>query len=355
MTETDGRQRRATLADVARLAGVSKSTASYAFSQPSRLSDESLTRVLDAAHKLGFAGPSGLGRQLASGRSHVIAVVTAMLTDATRDDRFSLKMLEGLLRELANLGYGALVIPPATSEQSAALLRGLAYDGAVCIQRLSHHRETNAILESRGVPMLQLDGNSEDDVAMLLEDSEAISSIVRKLRDDGHERIATVTLFFDRHAARSGLRPMEEALGAKPAAVRSRLAGFARAGVMPSAVYECSRVAIEDGYEAGRALLSLPDRPTAVVCQADVLAAGVIDAALDLGLRVPGDLSVSGFDALTGPPFDSLDLTTVDHSPLERGAAAARWIVGRAEGRVAPRSPIPATVRWGATTGPAPV
>jgi len=354
MTESEGRQPRPTLADVARLAGVSKSTASYAYSQPSRLSSASLERVLDAAQKLGFTGPSGLGRQLASGRSHVIAVVTAMLTDPASDDRFSLQVLEGLMRELANLGYGALVVPPASSEQSAALLRDLAYDGAICIRRRSHHYETNEILESRGVPTLQLDGNSEDDVAMLLEDSEAISAIVRRLRDDGHERIATVSLFFDRNELRSGIQPMEEALRAKPAAVRSRLAGFVRAGVVPSAVFECAGVSREDGYEAGRALLTEAERPTAIVCQADVLAAGVIDAARDLGLSVPEDLSVSGFDALTGAPYDALDLTSVDHSPLERGGAVARWIVARAEGRVAPRSPIPTTVRWGTTTGPAP-
>lgn len=354
MRDSEPRQHRATLAEVARLAGVSKSTASYAYSQPTRLSSASLERVLDAAQKLGFTGPSGLGRQLASGRSHVIAVVTAMLMDPANDDRFSLQVLEGLLRELASLGYGALVVPPATSEQNAALLRDLAFDGAICIRRRSHHHETNEILESRAVPVLQLDGNSEDDVAMLLEDSQAISSIVRKLRDDGHERIATVTLFFDRHALRSGIQQFDEALGAKPAAVRSRLAGFVRSGVIPSAVYECAGGSREDGYQAGRELLSLPERPTAIVCHTDLLAAGVIDAAGELGLRVPQDVSVSGFDALTGAPFDSLDLTTVDHSPLERGAASARWIVANAEGRVAPRSRIPATVRWGATTGPAP-
>lgn len=354
MSETEGRTQKPTLADVARLAGVSKSTASYAFSQPSRLGSESLERVLAAASLLGFAGPSGLGRQLASGRSQVVAVVTAMLTDAARDDRFSLLVLEGLLRELANLHYGALVIPPAASVEGATLLRELAFDGAICIQRRSHHQETDALLGAKGVPVLRLDGNSEDDVAMELGDTEAIATILRRLRDDGHERIATVTMFFDRFAPRSGMRALDDALGSKPAGVRARLAGFARAGIMPSAVYETAYVSREEGLAAGRALLALEDRPTAIVCQADVFAAGVIDAARELGLRVPEDVSVSGFDALASEPFDTLDLTTVDHSPLERGGAAARWIVAKVEGREAVRTAIPATVHWGATTGPAP-
>lgn len=303
---------------------------------------------------LEFSGPSGLGRLLASGSSRVIAVVTAMLMDPENDDRFSLLVLEGLLRELANLGYGALVVPPASSEQSATLVRELAYDGAICIQRRSHHRETDQVLERRGVPVLRLDGNAQDDVAMELGDAEAIATILRTLRADGHERIATVTMFFDRYAQRSGLRELEDALQAKPAGVRARLAGFTRAEVLPAAIYECEWVTREEGVRAGRALLDLPNRPTAIVCQADALAVGVMDAAAEMGLRVPGDVSVTGFDALTSPPYDALDLTSVDHSPLARGGAAARWIVAVAEGREPERTPIPTSVRWGSTTGAAP-
>lgn len=355
MRDSDARAHRPTLADVARLAGVSKATASYAFSQPSRLGDASLEKVLAAADKLGFRGPSGLGRQLASGRSHVIAVVTAMLTDAAHDDRFSLAVLEGLLRELANLGYGALVVPPASNERNARLLHELAFDGAVCIQRRAHHAETDEILDARGVPVLRLDGNAEDDAAMELGDTEAIAEILERLRADGHERIATATLFFDRFAPRARLRQLDDMFGAKPASVRARLAGFARAGILPAGVYECAGVSRDDGIAAGRALLALHPRPTAIVCQADVLAIGVIAAAEELGLRVPEDLSVTGFDALTGPQVGDIELTSVDHSPLDRGGAAARWVVAHAEGREEPKAVIPTRVRWGATTAAAPI
>jgi len=123
--------------------------------------------------------------------------------------------------------------------------------------------------------------------------------------------------------------------------------------VVPAGVYECAEVSKSEGIAAGRALLSLEPRPTAIVCQADVLAIGVIEAAEQLGLRVPDDLSVTGFDALTGPQVGDTKLTTVDHSPLDRGGAAARWVVARAEGRDEPKAVIPTEVRWGATTGAA--
>jgi len=354
MPQPEDRPVRATLADVAKLAGVSKATVSYTYSRPARVSEPTRAKVMAAAKRLGFQGPSAVGRMLVSGRTRVIAIVTAMLVDTTNDDRFSLSVLEGLLRELAPLGYGSLVLSPATSPGTESLLGTLAFDGAVAIQRRSHHHETDQIILGRGVPLLRLDGNAEDDRAYVLQEDHAVAQIIEKLRDDGHERIATATLFFDSDHRRSALRSPGDIPDAKPAPVRARLAGFARAGIVPSHIYECAYVQYAEGYKAGLALLSLPDRPTAIVCQADVLAAGVIGAARELDLAVPGDVSVTGFDALPGPDMESLNLTTVHQSGLERGRAAARWIVGVVEGHSPPPAVIEATVRWGATTGPAP-
>ena len=102
---------------------------------------------------------------------------------------------------------------------------------------------------------------------------------------------------------------------------RRRLAGVTDAGVTPVAIFETPASLVEHGRTAGIALLSRPDRPTAIACQSDLLASGVVLAARELGLRVPQDVSVSGFDGLDLPWLAPDVLTTVVQPLAEKGAA----------------------------------
>lgn len=136
-----------------------------------------------------------------------------------------------------------------------------------------------------------------------------------------------------------------------------RLEAFARVGVAPSHMAVCPIVTREHAYEAGKRLLSLPPavRPTAIVCQADVYAWGVADAAKDLGLRVPEDVSIPGFDGLTEGVFAELDLTSVVQDGTAKGRLIVRWITLACAGPDAPPPfDLPLTVRWGSSAGPAP-
>jgi len=110
---------------------------------------------------------------------------------------------------------------------------------------------------------------------------------------------------------------------------------------------------VDGGYEHGKALLSLPDRPTAIFAGSDMQALGVLRAARELGLRVPDDVSVVGFDnvpesALTNPP-----LTTVDQPIHRMGAEALRLIVDLVEGNTRePHVRLPTTLVVRGTTRP---
>uniref|UniRef100_UPI0025C12103 substrate-binding domain-containing protein n=1 Tax=Demequina sp. TaxID=2050685 RepID=UPI0025C12103 len=180
-----------------------------------------------------------------------------------------------------------------------------------------------------------------------------------------HQRIATVTLppsldhsqsdFLDGAAAK-------DLMAGLPASVpqrvpRARLEAFASVGLTPSQIAVCPIVTREHAYEAGKKLLSLPpaERPTAIVCQADVYAWGVWDAARDLGMRVPQDVSITGFDGLTEGVFAALDLTSVVQDGTEKGRLIARWVTLACEGPDAPPPfDLPLSVRWGTSAGPAP-
>lgn len=359
-------RRPVTLADVAKAAGVAKSTASYAFSDPSKLSPATTQRVHEAAHELEYAGPSALGRALASGRTSVVAVVTRALVESPATDPFSLRVIDGISRELASLGYGVLLLPPITDAATRTLHAHAIYDAAITVRRIDGIEETDAMLARRGVPWVRLDGSPDEHKAVASDATAPMAELLRALLDWGHERIATVTLrptvedappfFLDGPAAR-------EMIDGLPASVpervpRARLEAFARVGIAPSHVAACPIVTREHAYEAGKRLLSLPpgDRPTAIVCQADVYAWGVADAARELGLRVPEDVSITGFDGLTEGVFAELDLTSVVQDGTQKGRLVARWVVLACAGPDVPAPfGLPLKVRWGSSTGAAPV
>jgi len=353
-----------TLADVAREAGVAKSTASYAFSDPSRLAADTTRRVREAAVRLGYAGPSALGRALASGRTSVVAVVTRALLEAPNTDPYALQVIDGLSRELASLGYGVLLLPPITDEATHKLHAGAMYDAAVTVRRIDGIPETDAMLAQRGVPWVRLDGVPDEDKAVSMDAVTPSMQILRSLIDDGHARIATVTLWLgiDDSAmhivdGRAAAALIEGLPSSVPQRVpRARIEAFARLGIAPSHIVSCSIVTREDGYAGGMALLSLPadERPTAIVCQADVYAWGVVDAAHECGLRVPEDVSITGFDGLVGGVFDDLNLTTVVQDGAAKGRLVARWVTLASAGPDAPPPfDLPATVRWGSSTAQA--
>ncbi len=353
-----------TLADVASEAGVAKSTASYAFSDPSRLAENTTRRVMEAALKLGYSGPSALGRALASGRTSVVAVVTRALLEAPDTDPHALQVIDGLSRELASLGYGVLLLPPITNEATHKLHAGAMYDAAVTVRRIDGIPETDVMLAQRGVPWVRFDGVPDDDKAVAMDALTPSIEILQCLIKDGHTRIATVTLRLT--IEDSAMRTVDGPAAAEliehlPASVpqrvpRSRIEAFARVGITPSHIVSCSIMTREDGYAAGKALLALPanERPTAIVCQADVHAWGVSDAARDLGLRVPEDVSITGFDGLEGGVFDDLNLTTVVQDGATKGRLVARWVtLASTESDAPPPFELEAIVRWGRTTGPA--
>jgi DNA-binding LacI/PurR family transcriptional regulator len=123
----------------------------------------------------------------------------------------------------------------------------------------------------------------------------------------------------------------------------------------PVPVVETASNAVAEGEVAGRALLDVPDgRPTAIVAQSDVLAAGVLQAADGLGLRVPEDVSVVGFDGADLPWLGAVRLTTVVQPTDAKGRAAARAAMALVDGERPDGVLLPVALRVGTTSGPAP-
>jgi DNA-binding LacI/PurR family transcriptional regulator len=325
---------RPTLAAVASLAGVSASTASLAFSGSGPVSAATRERVLAAAAALNYAGPDPRAQSLRRGRSGIVGVVIEdRLRDAFRDP-MNIAMLDGVADETGALGSGLLLL---TDTGNGAISMDTApLDAVVLVGCSTRLDPAVAILRRRGIPLVAIEAAPMDGVLDIALDNRAASrTLAQHLRDLGHPDVALVTLPLDPDRARGPLTARREAESTGFTA-SERIRGVR--DVYPSATgLVAAGSLIDEGRRAGLELLAAArTRPTAIIAQSDLLAVGVIRAAEELGLRVPEDVSVAGFDGVRLDGVAPYELTTMVQPAVEKGRAAGRAVAmllagGRAE------------------------
>jgi DNA-binding LacI/PurR family transcriptional regulator len=311
---------RVTLQTVADKVGVSRMTVSNAFSRPDQLSAGLRERILSAAAELGYCGPDPAGRALARGTAGSVGVLmTDSLTYAFTDEVAN-GFLGAVTEALAPTGL-ALTLLSSSSRGDVVPARDVAMDGA-----LVYSCDTDVaavdLLTRRGLPLVFVDQDPVPGVPSVnVDDRGGARAAAQHLVDLGHRRVGIATAELagphavvvpaeatsQHHVARQRMLGWTDALGA--------------VGIEPLVV----RQALEPddaAYEAGRVLLDRPDRPTAVLCFSDVMAFWVVRAAEDLGLQVPGDLSVVGFDDNPLARRMRPELTTVRQDVAEKGRVA---------------------------------
>jgi DNA-binding LacI/PurR family transcriptional regulator len=343
---------RPTLADVAAKAGVSASTASLAFSGSGPVSDATKERVLAAADALDYAGPDPRARSLRRGRSGIVGVVLEERVRAAFLDPVKIQMLDGITEGIAPLGAGLLLLTDTgEADGNAVSIESAPVDAVVligCSPRLGHSVEA---LRRRGIPAVAIEGATGEDIPEIsLDNRQATRRGAEYLKALGHAEVTLVTLPFDAARTRGPLTPGLVAASTNDTA-SERLLG-AR-DVFPEATgRSVATSSIEEGLEAGRALLADPaNRPTAIIAQSDLIAAGVIQAAEELGIAVPAELSVLGFDGIR---VDGLqhDLTTLVQPSVDKGRAAGEAVVQLLAGEPPRSRCFTSTLHIGDTTAP---
>jgi DNA-binding LacI/PurR family transcriptional regulator len=225
---------------------------------------------------------------------------------------------------------------------------------------MPHGDPRHAALIERGLPVVMVDESpGETDAFVGIDDRGGARTVAQHMIDLGHRRFAVIVdrLLDDNYA---GPADLDRQAAATFDVNIHRLRGYADAmepvgiewGDVP--VIECHPLSPEAGAEAAAYLLDQPDRPTAILCGADQLALGVLDAARDRGIRVPDDLSVAGFDDIDEASRSSPPLTTIRQPLLEKGRAAAHQLF--ADWSAGPPEPIilPVELIVRQSTGPAP-
>ncbi len=302
---------RLTIADVARTAGVSASAVSFAFNGRPGVSEATRQRILSTADELGWAPSSG-ARALARDHADAVGLVITRAPRLLSADPFFPAFTSGVESELEHRGYALLLQVVSDPAAEAARYRQLARRGRVDGVFLTDLRITDdriTLLLELSLPAVTLGRPAQPSPfpAVVLDDQVGIAAAVDHLVDLGHTRIALVNGPRDYLHVRHRRDAWARALAARGVARGPTVtADFTAAG----------------GAGATRRLLARPDRPTAIVYTNDVMAIAGIGAAAEAGLRVPEDLSVTGYDDIELAAAIRPPLTTVRGDPVLWGRRA---------------------------------
>jgi DNA-binding LacI/PurR family transcriptional regulator len=340
--------RRPTITDVAREAGVSPSTASVVFSGKTAVSAVTRQRVLDAAGALGYTGPDPRAASLRRGRSGIVGVVFEEHLGAAFLDPVKTLMMDGLTDGVASLGAGLLLLRDQAPRGTEPTLTTAPLDAAVLIGCSGMLRESLAVVTARGIPVVVIEGDAGEGIPKFgLDNREAQRQAASHLKALGHEEIAIATLPLRAGRERGWIDP-DESITID--VTRERLAG-ARDVYPHARAYAAAGSFIDEGLAAGRAIFAdAAARPTAVIAQSDLLAAGVIRAAEEAGLRVPDDVSVTGFDGIVVDGLAPYELTTLVQPAADKGRAAGLAVAAMLAGEAAASIRFTCVFRVGNTT-----
>ncbi len=316
---SDGRlvPSRVTISHVAERAGVSSTTVSHVLSGKRSVGAATRSTVLEAVRELGYR-PNHVARNLRTRRSHMIAVVVPDITNP-----FYAVLTRGLADAVDAAGYGTYVCnTDGQHDRERKFFQEVMDRGVDGIVFASGETAAQVTFQPAGdtTPIIcigeQLDHPMCD--AVIPDDERGSREAGAYLASRGYQRIAMIQGPPRYGATRTaGFRSAMQAAGRKVSPRLMVRGDWTRKG----------------GYEAMTSLMALADPPDAVFCANDLMAIGALDVAHELGLQVPKDIAVVGFDDVDAATIVTPRLTTVRNPSYETGCAAGDLLLSRTSGR----------------------
>lgn len=303
-----------TLDDVAKLAGVSTATVSRCLNTPDRVVEQTRNKVMSAVDQLGYT-PNFGARVMAAKRTFTIGAIIP-----TMENAIFARGLQAFQEALHSQGYTLLVSSTGyRPEVEAEQIRALVSRGADGLLLIGYDREPALYryLQRQSVPALIAWAYVPDSAHPCIgfDNRAGMRALAKTVIDMGHRRIAVI----------SGITKGNDRAAGRVQGIKDGVAG---GGLDPDRLniietpYE-----IEAGAAAFEELLKMEPRPTTVMCGNDVLAVGAMRAARAMGLDVPRDISITGFDDIELATIVTPGLTTVHVPHREMGRRAAEELV----------------------------
>ncbi|MBB6633800.1 LacI family DNA-binding transcriptional regulator [Cohnella thailandensis] len=324
--------------DIAARANVSTATVSYVLNGTRNVKPATKERVLRVIEELNFK-PNAIAQSLKNRRTDTIGVIAEDVTvfnvpeiiDGINDyaDRHDLHILLTNLRLDKRIGRGFDRVESYRKhmENAVAELQGKQVEGIVYIG--VHPRDLTGMIDTHGKPIVYTYCYTQDDISIQYDDEQASYDAMAYLVKQGHSKIAIISGTMDSLPS------------------RMRFNGFYKAVTEFSLPFNPDWIKMgdwetESGFRLAQELLSLPEPPTAILAMNDVMAAGVLRAASEAGVAVPGELSVIGFDNREFSGYLTPRMTTLELPLHEMGYRAMDSLMKAIRGEEVDRNQSPA-------------
>ena len=303
-----------TIKDIAKAAGVSHSTVSRALQGSSLISEETTRHIQETAQKLGYL-PSAAARSLKTNRSQALGVIVSNI-----DDPYFSEILQGVEEVAQGNNYSLFMAASQQDpERESAIVQAMRQhrvDGVI-ICSTTFSDEQSRHFSKYDIPIVVVNNQAAEDYRYSIyhDDVDGSRQLTRHLIELGHRRIAYLG------NSRSGRTTLD------------RLAGFRlemESNGLPvpaNSIHEIPGSEPEKAAAAVDYFLGLPEPPTALVCFNDMMAIGILKDLQKRGIRVPQEISITGFDNIVFSNYTNPPLTTFDQPKRFIGQKAAELIL----------------------------
>ena len=316
------KSRRVTIHDVALRAGVSKSAVSFAFNDPGKLSESTVEQIMQAASDLGYVRNSS-ARAMRTNATNALGLLLPQAIDVILQNPYYASLIQGIGQVCQSEGYALLLVPPLRGSMLKAIPTA-AVDGFI-ISGLEEERREVVEIINKHTPMVVVDPTAAIDVPTVeIEDFVELQRLVEQILARGHRRIGIAAIETDTH---STYEDWHGVVGKRMAAIMGALEDSGIKRNSPDVKIVEVPSTYQGGLEAFKELWGSEPHPTVIIAFSDVIALGILEAARDHGVRIPEDLSVTGYDDITISSMSAPRLSTVHQPIVAKGRLAAQMLV----------------------------
>ncbi|MET2898219.1 substrate-binding domain-containing protein [Vibrio rotiferianus] len=309
----------ATMKDIAKLAGVSTSTVSHVINKTRFVSEEISERVNNAAQELNYYAPSALARSLKVNRTKTIGMLVTTSTNP-----FFGEVVKGVERSCYHKGYSLILCNTEGDNErmrdSINTLLQKRVDGLILMCSSLEGERIDVFERYSDIPVVVMDWGPMLFTSDKIQDNSLRGGYLaaRYLIDCGHKEIGCITGPLIKHQAQMRYE------GYKRAMIEAELEF--NANWIVESDFEC-----EGGYQAFKKMVQRGPLPSSIFVSNDMMAMGVINAANELGIKIPDDLSIIGYDDIHIAKFMSPSLTTIHQPKYRLGQAAVETLLTKLE------------------------
>ena len=305
-----------TMQDIARISGYSKTSVSFAFNNPDKIGKKATEEILAVAREYDYS-PNPLARNLSLGRLNTIGFLLPQAITETLSNPYIIDVIRGLGSVCQANNNSLTIIPPLNDSLKDAVLDATV--DAIATMGYSINNEIEIALRTRKIPSIMIDGYKQNSIPSInIDDKKAAYEQMKYALEHKHKEIAIISLNEPHFTSEDS-----------DSIVQKRLNGYKMAlseyEDIKVQYYSCHTTK-EEGSALAEHIFSNGNNPTCIITMADIVAIGIMQALDKLNIKVPGQVSIIGFDNIIEGEYMKPSLTTVSQPGYKKGVAAAEYL-----------------------------